>query len=207
MREELRPKPNGCRRTCRDRLRFRRVQRKRRGDPATSVFLQLLSLVLTLFGRAPLVPVVVSRPASPPRPTRDDTSPEQRERERGEGGKGFLPPRPEMRSRLHGRYRTKPTYRKLVADFRRPVPAARDEAAGILRKRLPPEAHAWLDSVLERRDWSALAWSARPGATDEEVETAMLRAALEWTEARTPDGDGGSTPPPPGGDDPDDRKP
>jgi hypothetical protein len=47
---------------------------------------------------------------------------------------------------------------------------------------------------------------AAPSA-DEEVETAMLRAALDWTEARTPDGDGGSTPPPPSGDGLGDRKP
>lgn len=201
MREEDRPKPHG-RRTCRDRVRFRRMQRKRQGDPATSIFLQLLALVLALFGRAPLVPVIASSRVSFPRPTRDDTSPEQQERERGEGGRGFLPQRPGMRSRLHGRYRTRPTYRKLIANLRRPDPTVRDEAADVLRKRLPPEAHPWLDSVLERRDWSALAWSARPGATDEEVETAMLRAALDWAEARTPDGGGGSTPPPPGGDGP-----
>lgn len=209
MQKERTPKPKDRRRTCRDRMRFRLQRRKRRGDPASSVFLQLLALVLALFGRAPLVPVIASRPAPLPLPARNDVSPEQQARERGEGGTGYLPPRPGTRPRLHGRYRARPTYRKLVTDLRRPVPAAHAEAADILRKRLPPEAHAWLDNVLERRDWSALAWSARPGATDEEVETAMLRAALDWTEARRPDGDigGGSTPPPPGGDGPDGGKP
>ncbi len=195
---------DGKGRTCRDRLRYQRQQRKRRGDPASSVFLRLLALVLALFGRAPFLAVPASRLAptqGSPLREREDVSPQQRQRERGEGGYGHLRPAPGSRPRRHGRYRSKPSYRRLVADLRRPSPAARDEAAAVLRRRLPPEAHEWFDEVVKRRDWSALAWCARPDATDEQTETAMLRAALDWTEARKPDGGGGDSPPPPGDDD------
>jgi hypothetical protein len=31
-----------------------------------------------------------------------------------------------------------------------------------------------------------LSWCAKPGATDAAAETAMLRAAVQWTDARRP---------------------
>ncbi len=201
------------RRTCRDRFRYKRHENRRRGNPATSAALWLLALMLALFGRSPRIPAPVLRPtpAQGAFPDRRDVSRQQREREHGEGGHGFLPPHRRTRPRRHGgRYRTNPTYRRLIADLRRPTPSARDEAAEILRRRLPSETHEWLADVLERRDWSALAWCARPGATDDETETTILKAALEWTEARRPGGGGGGgggSPPPPGDDGPDGGKP
>jgi hypothetical protein len=200
------------RRTCRDRFRYKSHENRRKGNPATSAALWLLALVLALFGRIPRVqtPVLRPSPAQEVFPDRGDVSRQQRERELGEGGHGFLPSHRETQSRRQsGRYRTNPTYRRLIADLRRPTPSARDEAAEILRRRLALETHEWLDDVLERRDGAALAWCARPGATDDETETVILKAALDWTEGRKPDGGGGggSTPPPPGDDGPDGRKP
>lgn len=210
-------------RSCGDRWRFQRHQRRRKAtaDPATSVFLQLLALILAIFGRAPVIlsrPAAVhaTRPRSAPR-LRDDRSPEAIERERGEGGHP-LPPR--RHRRRYGRYKSTPTYRRLVRDVQRP--AARKEALDVLRRRLdlPPEARGWLDGLEKEDELAALLSYVRPGLTDTDSEAELLLAAVRWLEARTDperstspptlpedgDGDGGGKrgrgkKPPPEGDD------
>lgn len=188
-----RPPGDGRRRICRDRWKHQRHQRRRRkatADPATSVFLQLLALVLWVFRRPP----VVRRP--------DDRSPEAVERENGEGGH-LMPPRRD--SRRYGRYKTTPSYRRLVRDVQRP--AARTEALDVLRQRLhlPSEARGWLDELEREDDLAALLRYARPGMTDLDSEAALLLAAVEWLEARR-DPEQPTTSPLPPGDDGDDRE-
>jgi hypothetical protein len=180
------------RRTCRDRRRYERYQRRRRGgNPAAALAAQFLALIALLAARMPLPwPAPSPRPLGrrpqrrASRPRRTDWSPEQEARERGEGG--ALPPlsRQSSGSGGAGRYRSRPSYRRLAADLRRP--AARAEAADVLRRRLPPEALPWLDDVLARDDWTALASCAQRGMLDGRAEEAMLRAALAWAEAKTP---------------------
>lgn len=173
-----------------NRHRYHR-SRHRITDPAMKVFLQILTWLLILIGLAPRSGG--SAPAAAPRRSplavlrREDWSPEQEERERGEGGIFPVLRASGQKTRQaagHGRYKLSPSYRRLVSNLRRP--AARAEAAEALRRRIPAEALPWLDNVLNRQDMAALSWCVRPGTTDTEAETAMLRAAVEWTETRRP---------------------
>lgn len=180
-------------RSCGDRWRFQRHQRhqhhqrrrKATADPATSVFLQLFALILALFGRAPVVPSVPATvPAARPRPTprlRDDLSPEAIERERGEGGYPMLPRRD---GRRFGRYKSTPSYRRLVRDLQRP--ATHKEALDVLKKRLdlPPEAAGWLGRLESDGELAALLPFVRPGMFETGSEAALLLAAVEWLEAQ-----------------------
>lgn len=182
----MRSEKQTAKRTCWDRLRFRNIQRRRGwADPAMSVSMQLLTIVLLVIGRAPRLPAWPARGGEPePRPARrEDWSREQQEREEGEGGQEIILPRPSHRA--YGRYVLKPPFRRLVRDLRRPHLATSAEAADMLRRRVPPEALPWLDDVLETKDWPALAWCARPGMSEKETEEAMLRSALAWTEGRS----------------------
>lgn len=174
------------RRTCRDSWRYRR-RRIRRIDPAASTALTLLLIILILVGRAPLIPSWwPQRSAALDLPVRDDWSAEQEERERGEGGRSIMPPRFRP-PRLHGRYRASPSYRRLVADLRRP--AARNEALEVLGRRLalPAAAQGWLDEISDNHDWPVLAACAPPGRVDADAEIALLRSALSWLKARQED--------------------
>lgn len=195
------PPENARRRSCRDRWKYQRHQHRRRratADPATSVFLQLLALVLVVFGRAPVVPSVpAAASAARPYPAsrlRDDRSPEARERERGEGG---YPMPPRWDRRRYGRYKSTPTYRRLVRDIQRP--AARKEALDILRRRLdlPPEAAGWLDKLDGDGDLAALLLYVRPGLTDTASEAELLLAAVEWLESQRDPERSSSLPAPP----------
>lgn len=176
----------------RDRNRRKDHPRRRRSaDPAMRVFLQILTWLLILIGLAPrpggAAPAAASRRAPLAIQRRDDWTADQEERERGEGGLFPVLRVSGLKTRqaaVAGRYRVSPSYRRLVSDLRRP--AARAEAAEILRRRMPSEAHPWLDDILARQHMAALSWCARPGMTDTEAETAMLRAAVEWSEARRP---------------------
>lgn len=161
----------------------------------------MAALIVALFDRSPRIPFHLPYSASSREGATVDWvwSVQQRERERGEGGQGLLLPRLRPRTSRSGKYRINPTYRRLLLDLRRPAPAVRGEAAATLRRRLPPEAHKWLESVLKRNDLASLAWCIQPGAADWDVEAAMLKAALEWTEAQQIEGTTGTTPPPPGG--------
>lgn len=193
------------RRSCWDRWRHQRQQRRRKAtdDPATSVFLQLLALVLLVFGRAPVTPPPL--PAARPRPAvrrlPDNRSPEAVERERGEGAH-LMPPR--WDSRRYGRYKATPTYRRLVRDVQRP--AARKVALDVLRQRLrlPIEAAGWLDELERDGELAALLPHVRPGTTDMDSEAALLLAAVEWLEAQR-DTELPPSPPAPPDDDGDSR--
>lgn len=186
-------------RSCRDRWKHQRHQHRRRratADPATRVFLELLVLVLAILGRAPVNPLAgpAAAPAARPRPAvRDDRSPEAIARERGEGGH-LLPPRRD--GRRFGRYKSTPSYRRLIRDAQRP--AARREALDVLRKRLdlPPEAAGWLDKLESDGELTALLSHVRPGLTDTDSEAELLLAAVRWLEART-DPDRPASPPTP----------
>lgn len=148
-------------RTCWHRLRYADVRNRRRPDPAMSVAAKLLALVAVLFGSAASVPLPSKGP--------------EIDRERGEGGSlPGLRPRTGSRSR----YRVTPSYRRLILDLRRP--AARDEAADLLRKRVPAESLPWLNSVLVEEDFNALSVVARTGVPDETVEMRMLQETLAW---------------------------
>lgn len=189
-------------RSCRDRWKHQRHQHRRRratADPATRVFLELLALVLAIFGRAPVVPSVPAAvPVARPRPTvRDDRSPEAIARERGEGGH-LLPSRRD--GRRFGRYKSTPSYRRLIRDAQRP--AARREALDVLKKRLdlPPEAVGWLDKLESDGELAALLPFVRPGLTDTDSEAELLLAAVEWLEAQR-DPELPPSPPPPPDDD------
>lgn len=190
-------------RSCRDRWKHQRHQHRRRratADPATRVFLELLVLVLAILGRAPVNPLAgpAAAPAARPRPAvRDDRSPDAIERERGEGGY-LMPPRRD--ARRYGRYKSTPTYRRLVRDLQRP--AARKEALDVLKKRLdlPPEARGWLDGLEKEDELAALLPFVRPGLTDTDSEAELLLAAVQWLEART-DPERPSPPPVPPDDD------
>lgn len=171
-------------RSCGDRWRFQRHQRRRKAtaDPATGVFLRLLALFLIIIDRAPVIPAAVHTTRSRPTPRlRDDRSPEARERERGEGGHP-MPPRRDRRR--YGRYKATPTYRRLVRDIQRP--AARREALDVLKKRLdlPPEARGWLDKLESDGELAALLPFVRPGLTDADSEAELLLAAVEWLEGQ-----------------------
>jgi hypothetical protein len=179
------------RRTCRDRKRYERHQHRRRGgNPAAAVAAQFLALVALLAARMPLPwPAPVPRPPGrrserrASRPRRTDWSPQQEAREHGEGG--ALPPLSRNSSGSGGarRYRSRPSYRRLVADLRRP--AGRAEAADVLRARLPAEVAPWLDDVMDRQDWPALASCAQRGMSDDEARRQMLESAIAWAEAES----------------------
>lgn len=192
------------RRTCWERWRYQ-VQRKRRAtkaDPAMSVFLQLMALIILIVARAPPLLNWSAAPLGKPRAPRqrDDWSPQQHEREMGMGGQ-VLPPLRRGDSQRYGRYRASPSYRRLVRDLRRPGVSVRCEALDVLRRRLnfPEGAGGWLEEIVREEDWAALAVCTPPGRPDAEAESALLGAALEWLRAKQPedDGGGGSSPPAP----------
>lgn len=192
------------RRTCLDRWRHRHHQRRQKTmDPAMSVFLQLMAIIVVLFGRLPGVPFGLAfltgwREGKPMPNHNDERDAGQRARERGEGSYVMRP----VQSRDVGRYRISPSYRRLLRDLRRPYVRARTEALDILRRRLalPQEAVGWIDEQADYGDWGALAACIGSRSTDAEAELAMMQAALGWLEARTSsDDDTPPPPPPPGG--------
>lgn len=165
--------PRGSRRrTCRDRWKWHRHQRRRRkatADPAMSVCLELLALVLWVF-RAPSVV------RCPDGPSTDAVT-----QESGDGGHLIAP---RWDSRRFGRYKTRPSYRRLIRDIQHP--AARAEALDMLRWRLdlPYKAQGWLDELEFNGELATLRHFVRTGMTDLASEAALLSAAAEWLEAR-----------------------
>lgn len=166
------------RRTCRDRWRYHWHQQRRKfADPAISTTEKLSALVLFLIGSAPTLPVPIPRttPMSQPLPARADISPEQDERESGEGGQQVL-----MRPRAaHGRYRSRPSYSRIMRDLSRPAPAARADAAEALLARVPMEALDWVYMLIREGDWRNLRLVLQPGMTDVEADEALKIAARE----------------------------
>ncbi|TPK65523.1 hypothetical protein FJ546_10040 [Mesorhizobium sp. B2-4-19] len=175
------------RRTCRDRWRYRRHQHRRRlADPATSFTAKFSALLLFLIGRAPTLPVPVPQavPAPQPLPPRTDVSAEQGDRESGEGGQ--MPMRPRA---AHGRYRSRPSYSRILRDLSRPAPAARAAAAATFLARVPMEALDWVYMAIKEADWRGLRQIVQPGMTDAEADAALLKAARDarLQEATEPD--------------------
>lgn len=180
-------KDNGTkRRTCRDRWRYRRHQYRRKlADPATSVSAKFSALLLFLIGRAPALPAPAPRSVPTPQPLlRTDISPEQEEREGGEGGQMLMRPRA-----AHGRYRSRPSYCRIMRDLSRPAPAARADAAEALLARVPMEALDWTFMAIREEDWRALRLVVQPGMTDAEADAALKIVAREakLQEATEPD--------------------
>ncbi|TGS40708.1 MULTISPECIES: hypothetical protein [unclassified Mesorhizobium] len=101
-------------------------------------------------------------------------SPEQIEREHGEGGRIAMQPRV-----VHGRYRVLPSYSRILRDLSRPAVAARVDAAGALLARVPMEALEWTYAVLREEDWAALRTIVQPGMSDAEADAALVTAARE----------------------------
>ena len=95
------------------------------------------------------------------------------DRERGEGG---VLPGLTMPNR--SRYRSQPTYHRLVSDLRRE--ASRAEAEDMLRRRVPPEALPWLNRVLADDDMITLSAVSRSGVDDDVVEKRILQETLSW---------------------------
>jgi hypothetical protein len=153
------------RRNCADRLRakaqLRRIHRRRRIDPAMSVFIQLLGLTSFLIDLFPPLPDFRPAAAAPlPEPPRPVPVPVQLSE-------------PEPRT-----YKRAPSWPLLMKDLARPV--ARDMAWAEVYARLPVECRPWLDAVFRDSDWSAIRPYARSGATDEEVSAGVLGAFMSW---------------------------
>lgn len=166
------------RRNCRDRWRYHWHQYRRKpADPAMSTTEKLSALLLFLVGNAPVLPAPVKRraPMSQPLPARADVSPEQGERESGEGGQQVL-----MRPRAaHGRYRSQPPYSRIMRDLSRPTPAAQADAAEALLARVPIEALELVYLLLREKDWRSLRHIVQPGMSDADAEAALKIAARE----------------------------
>ena len=177
-------------RSCFDRLWYRInvVRRRRRVDPAFGVLHQLLSI----FGFIALTaPLAIS------------SSPDSRAHGRAE--------RDEVARRLdipkryvhvHLRLGRVPTS-LLFEDLRRP--AARLDAIGELRKRLPEPTLVWLDHIVREDAWSDLT-RCHVQSSDDLTSRNVLRSTIRWLEAQVAEepqppggavngGDGGAPPP------------
>jgi len=149
------------RRTCADRVRANVITAaNRRGNrsPATSAFIQLLTLTSILVNALPVLDFSWIAPPEPlpePEPERPAATP--------------VEPRT---------YKKAPSWPMLVRDLARPV--ANEMARKELYARLPAEACPWLDEVIKNADWSALRVHAQSGATDESVSAAVLADVQRW---------------------------
>jgi hypothetical protein len=187
------------RRTCLDQMRreLAERQRKRRGgDPAGKILLQLLALLSGALAMMPPIPMptfsLPFRPARQPSSTIDeDRGPTAYAMERG------LEPLNYATSRM----RPPPSFRRLVKDLSRPRKA--DQARELLEARVPHAVIEWLRDSINTGDLWRLRMVARPGASDDEVMGSMLAAAQMWEAERQQ-----VEPPEPESpdDDPDDKK-
>ncbi|MCO5733778.1 hypothetical protein [Rhizobium sp. SSA_523] len=150
------------RRNCADRARAeamtRKIHRRKRFDPAMSVFIKMLGLASFVINLLPEFgsTTSISLPEPPrPEPVRE--------------------PLPETEPRT---YRLAPSWPRLMKDLARPV--ARSMAAGELYARLPVEVRPWLDEVVKTEDWSSLRFFAKSGATDEMASAGALAAFRRW---------------------------
>ncbi len=154
------------RRTCADRARYaaerRKVQRGKKFDPAMSMtiqFLGLLSVGLRLLPEFSIksrpVPAV-SIPAPPVRPP-DSDQPWQR-------------------------YKSTPSWQRVVKDLARP--AATADAQQEVRSRLPVECAPWLNYVFRENQWGDLRILVRSGSTDVDVAAEAVAAARLWDSER-----------------------
>lgn len=152
------------RRNCADKIRaeamMRKIHRRKRVDPAMSVFIQLLGLTSFLINLFPPLPTLGSAAASLPEAPRPKSVPEPL-------------PEPEPRTYKHA-----PSWPKIMSDLARPV--ARSMATAELYARLPVEVRPWLDQVVKDEDWSSLRPFAQSGATDKTASAAAIAAFRKW---------------------------
>lgn len=150
------------RRNCADRARAeamtRKIHRRKKFDPAMSVFIKLLGLTSFMINLFPAFGQAAADPL--PEPPRPVPVPVQL-------------PQPEPRT-----YRRAPSWPMLMRDLARPV--AHDMARAEVYARLPIECRPWLDVVFRESDWSAIRPYARSGATDEEVSVGVFAAYRAW---------------------------
>ncbi|MCJ9668599.1 MULTISPECIES: hypothetical protein [unclassified Neorhizobium] len=150
------------RRNCADRARAevmtRKIHRRKKFDPAMSVFIKLLGLTSFMINLFPAFGQVAAEPLpEPPRPVQVPVS----------------LPEPEPRT-----YKRAPSWPLLMRDLARPV--AHDMARAEVYARLPVECRPWLDAVFRDADWSAIRPYAHSGATDEEVGAGVFAAFRAW---------------------------
>lgn len=153
------------RRNCADRARAealtRKIHRRKKIDPAMSVFIQLLGLASFVINLFPPLPDFRRAAAEPlPEPPRPVPVPVQSSE-------------PEPRT-----YKRAPSWPMLMRDLSRPV--AHDQARAEVYARLPVECRPWLDQVFREADWSAIRPFARSGASDDEVSKGVLGAFRAW---------------------------
>ncbi len=153
------------RRNCVDRVRAaaltKKIHRRKKFDPAMTVFIKLLGLASFLIKLFPPLPDF--RPAAPePLPELPRRVPVP-----------ALSPEHAPRS-----YRHAPSWPLLMKDLARPV--AHDMARKEVYARLPAECRPWLDQLFRESDWSAIRPYARSGASDEEVGVGVLWAFRVW---------------------------
>lgn len=168
------------RRTCADRLRrdlAERQRQRRAGDPAGKVMLQLLALLSGVLAMMPPIPMpAITFSFRPARPLAssidDDRGPTAYAMERG------LEPLHYATSRL----RPPPSWSRLVRDLKRNRKA--DRAREHLEARVPPDAVEWLREAIDTDELWRLRMIARPGASDDEIEAAVLAAAQVWDAER-----------------------
>lgn len=136
----------------------RKIHRRKRFDPAMSVFIKMLGLASFMINLFPEFgsTTSISLPEPPrPEPVRE--------------------PLPKTEPRA---YRRAPSWPRLMKDLARPV--AHDMARKEVYTRLPVECRPWLDHLFRESDWSAIRPYARSGASDEEVGVGVLGAFRVW---------------------------
>lgn len=171
------------RRTCADGIRrdLAERQRKRRGgDPAGKVALQMLALLsagLALLPPIPLPEISSLGRARKMKPTYldDDAGPTAYAMERG-----IDPPFYET-SGPRQRLKPRPTWTRLVRDLKRPRAAARARAE--LESRVPASAREWLSDAIDTGELWQLQKIGRNGASEAEIAIAAVSASDAWKAA------------------------
>jgi hypothetical protein len=126
--------------------------------------------------------------ASPVRMTAIGSNDDQRRRERGNLARNLEIPTRYVH--VHVKLGKIPTS-LLFDDLRRP--AARLDAIGELRKRLPEPCDLWLDHIIREDAWSDLS-RCYVKESDDATKASVLKSTIRWLEAKLADG-----PQPPGG--------
>lgn len=157
------------RRNCADKLRAealtRKIHRRKKIDPAMSIFIKMLGLTSFMINLFP--DFGTSASISLPEPPRAEPIRE---------------PPPEREPRT---YKRAPSWPLLMKDLARPV--ARQMATAELYARLPVEVRPWLDEVVKAEDWSSLRPFAQSGATDETASASAIAAFRRWKADRDAD--------------------
>lgn len=143
----------------------------------------LIALVLFLWAilSGPFRPLLVSGP-----PSSDDTDGADwpiTDYERGLGGETFLRPR---RALGVGRYRSRPSLARLIADLRRPA-ARKDAVVELVARITDPTIRAWVVERIDKDEINRLSVWARPGCSEETTMAAWRGEALAALADAAPD--------------------